>query len=130
MQWVYLYTCKKKPKVSDTWGFYLAESEGFEPSVPCGTHTFQACSLSHSDNSPNSILSNFQLTRTFGRVISCDRLTTLQCLNSARRLQDTAFSINLYVLLSLFKGLIKPIKNVFRESCANFDNMNSFMKSV
>jgi hypothetical protein len=31
----------------------MAESEGFEPSVPCGTHTFQACSLSHSDNSPD-----------------------------------------------------------------------------
>ena len=28
----------------------LAVREGFEPSVPCGTHTFQACSFGHSDN--------------------------------------------------------------------------------
>ena len=32
---------------------YLAESEGFEPSIPFrGIHTFQACSFNHSDNSP------------------------------------------------------------------------------
>jgi site-specific DNA recombinase len=31
----------------------LAESEGFEPSIPFrGIHTFQACSFNHSDNSP------------------------------------------------------------------------------
>ena len=30
----------------------LAVREGFEPSVPCGTHTFQACSFGHSDTSP------------------------------------------------------------------------------
>ena len=33
--------------------FYVAESERFELSVQfCRTHTFQACSLNHSDNSP------------------------------------------------------------------------------
>ena len=32
--------------------FIMAEREGFEPSVPGGTHTFQACSFGHSDTSP------------------------------------------------------------------------------
>ena len=32
---------------------YLAETEGFEPSIPFrGIHTFQACSFNHSDKSP------------------------------------------------------------------------------
>ena len=31
---------------------YLAVREGFEPSVRCRTHTFQACSFDHSDTSP------------------------------------------------------------------------------
>ena len=30
----------------------LAEREGFEPSLPCGKHAFQACSIGHSDTSP------------------------------------------------------------------------------
>ena len=31
----------------------LAETEGFEPSIPFGgIHTFQACSFNHSDKSP------------------------------------------------------------------------------
>ena len=30
----------------------MAEKEGFEPSVRCRTHAFQACSFSHSDTSP------------------------------------------------------------------------------
>ena len=47
--------------------------------------------------------------------------------NSGRRLQDTNFSINLYVLLTRIKQLIKLITNVFRESSANFDNMVSFL---
>ena len=33
----------------------MVEREGFEPSVPCGTHAFQACSFGHSDISPRSI---------------------------------------------------------------------------
>ncbi len=32
---------------------YLAEKAGFEPAVPCGTQTFQACTIDHSDTSPN-----------------------------------------------------------------------------
>ena len=31
---------------------YLAEREGFEPSIRCRIHTFQACSFNHSDTSP------------------------------------------------------------------------------
>ena len=34
-------------------GLYLAVREGFEPSIRCRIHTFQACSFSHSDTSPN-----------------------------------------------------------------------------
>ena len=35
--------------------FNMAEREGFEPSIPFGIHTFQACSFDRSDISPNSI---------------------------------------------------------------------------
>lgn len=31
---------------------HSAETEGFEPSLPCGKHAFQACSFGHSDKSP------------------------------------------------------------------------------
>lgn len=31
-----------------------AEREGFEPSLPCGKHAFQACSIGHSDTSPKN----------------------------------------------------------------------------
>ena len=33
-------------------GKEVAESLGFEPRVPCGTHDFQSCRFSHSRNSP------------------------------------------------------------------------------
>src|SRR5690349_4428922 len=38
-----------------TWTLALivAEREGFEPSVPFGTHDFQSCSFGHSDISPS-----------------------------------------------------------------------------
>ena len=32
----------------------MAEREGFEPSIPCGIHTFQACAFDHSATSPKS----------------------------------------------------------------------------
>jgi hypothetical protein len=51
----------------------------------------------------------------------------LAVLDFGWRLQDTNFSINLYVLLTQIKQLIKLITNVFRESSANFDNMVSFL---
>ena len=31
---------------------FVAEKVGFEPTVPCGTHAFQACQLNHSCTSP------------------------------------------------------------------------------
>ena len=31
----------------------MAEREGFEPSIRCRIHTFQACSFNHSDTSPD-----------------------------------------------------------------------------
>jgi hypothetical protein len=34
------------------WSGAMAERVGFEPTVPCGTHAFQACALSHSAISP------------------------------------------------------------------------------
>ena len=33
---------------------YLAEREGFEPSVSCPTHVFKTCFLNHSNTSPNT----------------------------------------------------------------------------
>ena len=34
---------------------FMAVREGFEPSVRCRTHTFQACSFDHSDTSPKKV---------------------------------------------------------------------------
>lgn len=36
---------------------HLAVTEGFEPSVACTTHAFQACSFGRSDTSPGNNLS-------------------------------------------------------------------------
>gem|GEM_PF-3719827 len=30
----------------------MAEGMGFEPTIPCGIHAFQACSFGHSDTLP------------------------------------------------------------------------------
>ena len=39
------------------WGsFSMAEGEGFEPSVPCGTLVFKTSSLNHSDILPLDIV--------------------------------------------------------------------------
>ena len=37
----------------------LAESQGFEPWVPCGTQHFECCTFDHSDNSPCLFSSGF-----------------------------------------------------------------------
>ena len=42
---------KKKPHYCSS-SFKMAVREGFEPSIRCRIHTFQACSFSHSDTSP------------------------------------------------------------------------------
>ncbi len=34
-------------------GYFQAEREGFEPSIPCGIHAFQACALGHYATSPS-----------------------------------------------------------------------------
>jgi hypothetical protein len=72
----------------------MAENEGFEPSVPCGTHTFQACSLDHSDNSPYLMIFKSKLHKILvGFDLSlADNFTVIEF---GRRLQDTAFAINL-----------------------------------
>ncbi len=45
----------------------VAEREGFEPSIRCRIHAFQACSLSRSDTSPE-----FNPTSEIaGRVAAC-----------------------------------------------------------
>ena len=50
---------------------WFAEREGFEPSVPCGTHAFQACSIGHSDTSPGNgvrIYDLYQFTTPDGEL--------------------------------------------------------------
>ena len=43
---------KKSCKKAGLHLIHSAETEGFEPSLPCGKHAFQACSFGHSDKSP------------------------------------------------------------------------------
>ena len=43
---------KKIPFFEGSFLSALAEREGFEPSIPCGIHAFQACQFSHSCTSP------------------------------------------------------------------------------
>src|SRR5271165_178746 len=45
----------------------MAERVGFEPTVPCGTHAFQACALSHSAISPRCPLL-LNLTQAAGLI--------------------------------------------------------------
>ena len=46
------FQIQKKPHCCST-SFKMAVREGFEPSIRCRIHTFQACSFSYSDTSPN-----------------------------------------------------------------------------
>lgn len=46
---------RKSPSISAR-ASNVAVSERFELSIRCRIHTFQACSFSHSDNSPNQIV--------------------------------------------------------------------------
>ena len=43
---------KKSPHLHASSSLNMAVREGFEPSIRCRIHTFQACSFSHSDTSP------------------------------------------------------------------------------
>ncbi len=48
--------CKKKsPEVSLDSSLNVAVRGGFEPPIRCRIHTFQACSFSHSDTSPQIV---------------------------------------------------------------------------
>ncbi len=49
----------------------VAVSERFELSIRCRIHTFQACSFSHSDNSPNQILVGIVNQRGANLMIMC-----------------------------------------------------------
>ena len=59
---------------------WFAEREGFEPSVPCGTHAFQACSIGHSDTSPGMGVRIYDLYPLipFGSRFVCDELKLLK----------------------------------------------------
>ncbi len=46
------YKCKKARTCVQALSLNMAVREGFEPSIRCRIHTFQACSFSHSDTSP------------------------------------------------------------------------------
>ena len=50
-----LHPISKKPRYCEAI-YLLAVEEGFEPSIRCRIHTFQACSFDHSDTQPNSTL--------------------------------------------------------------------------
>ena len=45
--------CKKSPYFRTSSSLKMAVRGGFEPPIRCRIHTFQACSFSHSDTSPN-----------------------------------------------------------------------------
>ncbi len=58
---------EKNPLPNWVAGFsILAVREGFEPSIRCRIHTFQACSFSHSDTSPADLLSFWAVPRKRG----------------------------------------------------------------
>ena len=45
--------------LQDVLNLGLAERVGFEPTLPCGKHAFQACAFSHSATSP-ALQSNYE----------------------------------------------------------------------
>ena len=64
----------------------MAEREGFEPSIRCRIHTFQACSFNHSDTSPDSV---FIRRRQIRYLLPHEACSFRDCfLNRARRLHD------------------------------------------
>jgi hypothetical protein len=54
----------------------MADGEGFEPSVPCGTHAFQACPIDRSGTHPGRAWDIPASERQFQLVFS-ERLATL-----------------------------------------------------
>ena len=74
----------------------MAEREGFEPSIPCGIHTFQACAFGRSATSPQLL--------TFGKTDGAHyRQTTLQ-----EQVICLVFSIFFINLKHLFDNTLLP----------------------
>jgi hypothetical protein len=46
----------------------MAEDEGFEPSVGCPTHAFQACALGRYANPPVKLLTLFLMAKSIGGI--------------------------------------------------------------
>ena len=63
LSWCYMR--KKSPHLHAGSSLNVAVREGFEPSIRCRIHTFQACSFSHSDTSPYCFC--YPLTGATGR---------------------------------------------------------------
>ena len=53
------------------YGGYMAVREGFEPSIRCRIHTFQACSFDHSDTSPITFMPDHALNGQFSSTQAC-----------------------------------------------------------
>ena len=104
--------------------FYLAVREGFEPSIRCRIHTFQACSFSHSDTSPNfhclkwlsehaarasCRLRRWAATRTPHPILVCaltcsaNTNSLRRCAGTGRNVRDRREAVNaIFYLLPLF----------------------------
>ena len=85
---VYLVTKKENPQTGKAaWGLgFLAESQGFEPWVPCGTRHFECRTFDLSDNSPDSYIISLceRIRRRIGKINRQDKtkityLNRLKC---------------------------------------------------
>ena len=114
-----------KQKTDPEVGFSnLAVREGFEPSIRCRIHTFQACSFSHSDTSPNFYffevafgarkrascrLRRWAATRTPHPILVCaltcsaNTNSLRRCAGTGRNVRDRREAVNaIFYLLPLF----------------------------
>ena len=70
-------TKKEKPQAAKAaWGLgFLAESQGFEPWVPCGTRHFECRTFDLSDNSPDryKIVICKRIRRCIGKINRQDK---------------------------------------------------------
>ena len=62
---------KKSPHLHASSSLNMAVREGFEPSIRCRIHTFQACSFSHSDTSPYCRSSAAGTGANLGKTARC-----------------------------------------------------------
>ncbi len=113
----------KKPTIRSVF-CNLAVREGFEPSIRCRIHTFQACSFSHSDTSPNfhclkwlsehaarasCRLRRWAATRTPHPILVCaltcsaNTNSLRRCAGTGRNVRDRREAVNaIFYLLPLF----------------------------